>query len=69
MTKAAECVCCSEIDHTAQKLNESEANVNCITEDEGLEPVCLNVWLLQAGLYSYEEHYGMYDIQCEPEHE
>ena len=64
---AAECVCCSQIDAIAQKLDESEADINCITEHEGFELVCLNVWELQAGFFSYRQRYGMCDIQREPE--
>ena len=39
---AAEGVCFSEVDTIAQKLDESEADINCITKDEGFERVCLN---------------------------
>ena len=41
---AAESVCCSEGDDITQKLDESEIDINFITEHEGFEPVCLNVW-------------------------
>ena len=43
MSAAAECVCCSENDAIGQKLDETEAEISCITEHEGFEPVCLNV--------------------------
>ena len=69
MPTAAECVCCSEIDVIVQKMDETEADINCITEHEGFEPVCLNVWVLQAGFFSYRHHYGTHDIRREPEHE
>ena len=52
MLAAAECVCCSEIDATNEKMDETEADINCIIEHEGFEPVCLNVWLLQAFFFS-----------------
>ena len=68
MSTAAECVCFSEIDAIGQKLDETEAEISCITEHEGFEPVCLNVWVLQAVFFSYRQHYGTRDIQHEPTH-
>ena len=65
----AGCICCSEIDVTAQKLDESEAHVNCITVLEGFEPVCLNVWVMQDDFFSCRQHYETLDIQHEPKHE
>lgn len=65
----AECVCCSEIDVIRQKLDEIEAEIKCITEHVGFLPVCLNVWVLQAGFFSYRHHYGTSDVRGEPEHE
>ena len=40
------------------KKEESESEVRCITEHEGFESVCLNVWVLQAAYNSYRYHYG-----------
>ena len=69
MPTAAESVCCREIEATDQKINEIEAKINCITEHEGFEPVCLNIWVLQAGFFMYRQHYGTRDVQREPQHE
>ena len=68
MPTAVESVCCCEIDAIAQKMDETEADISCITEHKGFEPVCLNVWVLQAGFFLYRQHYGTRDVQCEPEH-
>ena len=65
MLTATECECCSEIDVIAQKLDKSEANINCIPKQEGFEPVFLNVWVLQAYFLSQTAC----DINCIPEHE
>ena len=51
MIIAAECVCCCERDVIAQKLDEGEADVNCIIKHECFEPVCLNVWVLQVSFF------------------
>ena len=66
---AAECVCCSETDDLAQKLNEGEADSNYITEHERFEPVCLMFGCCKLAFFSYRQHYGTHDIQCEPERE
>ena len=66
MPTARECVCCSEIDVIGQKIDEYGTALTCITEHEGFEPVCLNVWVLQAGYFSYRQHYGTRDIHSEP---
>ena len=58
MPSNAECLCCREIDKVVNKLEESEGTVSCITEHEGFEPVCLNVWVLQAAYFQYRQHYG-----------
>lgn len=42
-------MCCCEIDAIGQKMNETEAGINCITEHKSFEPVCLNIWVLLAG--------------------
>ena len=54
----AVCLCCREIDKVVNKLKESEGTMSCITEHEGFEPVCLNVWVLQAAYFQYRQHYG-----------
>ena len=65
MPTPVECVCCQEIAATASK---SEASVSGgrITDHEGFSAVCLNVWVLQAGFFSYRYHYGTRDV---PTHE
>ena len=66
-----ECVCCKEIPATANKCETagSDEQKTCITEHEGFEAVCLNVWVLQAGFFSYRYHYGTRDIGDIPTHE
>ena len=53
MPTVAECIWCCEIDITIQKMGQIQAQISSITEHEGFEPVCLNVWVLQAGYFSY----------------
>ena len=43
MPTVAECIWCCEIDITIQKMGQIQAQISCITEHEGFEPVCLNV--------------------------
>ena len=59
---AAKCVCCSDIDVVSQKMDETEADIKCITERKAFDLVCLNVWVLQAGFFSYKEHCGTRDV-------
>ena len=58
MPTVAECICCCEIDRVTQKKEENEVAVSCITQHAGFDPVCLNVWVLQAAYYSYVQDYG-----------
>ena len=44
-------------------MGQIQAQISCITEHEGFEPVCLNIWVLKAGYFSYRQHYGTHDIQ------
>ena len=60
MPTVAECIWCCEIDTTIQKMGQIQAQISCITEHEGFEPVCLNVWVLQAGYFSY--NYDTHDM-------
>ena len=69
MPTVAECIWCCEIDTTIQKMGQIQAQISCITEHEGFEPVCLNFWVLQAGYFSYRQHYGTHDIQDQPGYE
>ena len=43
--------------------------MTCITEHEGFDAVCLNVWVLQAGFFSYHYHYSTRDVGDTPTHE
>ena len=69
MLTVAECIWCCKIDITIQKMGQIQAQISCITEHEGFEPVCLNVWVLQARYFSYRQHYGTHDIQDQPGYE
>ena len=43
---------------TAVIVNKMETtDVLCITEHEGFDAVCLNVWVLQATCYQYKQQY------------
>ena len=35
------------------KKEESTGGISCITNHEGFESVCLNVWVLQAAYFNY----------------
>ena len=69
MPTVVECICCCEIDTTIQKMEQIQAQISCITEHERFEPVCLNVWVLQAGYFSYRKHNCTHDIQDQPGYE
>ena len=71
MPTPIECVCCKEITAIANKCEttSSDETVTCITEHEGFDAVYLNVWVLQAGFFSYCYHYGTRDIGDTPTHE
>ena len=69
MSTAVECVCCSEIDQMTDILQEFGSTVHCITEHDGFEAVCLNVWALQAAYFSYRQQYGSQDTREQPLHE
>ena len=70
MPTATECVCCQEISATADKIGTSESSaIQCITDHEGFDAVCLNVWVLQTSYFTYRYHYGTRDVRDEPQHE
>ena len=71
MPTPVECVCCKEIDATANKSEGSVSGeaVECIADHEGFSAVCLNVWVLQASFFSYRYHYGTRDVRDVPTHE
>ena len=56
MLTAMECVCCHEIDHMDNMLQDFNSVVS-ITSREGFENVCLNVWVLEAAYFSYRQEY------------
>ena len=60
MPTVRECVCCCEIDEMNQKKHDTCNGdaVVCITDHEGFEPVCLNMWVLQTAYFAYRQHYG-----------
>ena len=58
MPTSIESICCCEMDKVAQKKGQNNTPVNCITEHDGFNSVCLNVWVLQAAYYSYRQDYG-----------
>ena len=50
-------------------LHGSDVRVTCITEHEGFDAVCLNVWVLQTSIFSYRYHSGTRDVRDTPTHE
>ena len=46
---------CCEIFQTVDKITETGAL--CITQHEGFEAVCLNVWVLQTACFQYYQQY------------
>ena len=70
MPTPTECVCCQEITAIADKSETSESGtIQCITDHEGFDVVCLNVWVLQASYFTYRQRYGTRDVRDEPQHE
>ena len=60
MAVSEESVCCKEIAGVAGELNElGDPNINCITHHPGFNPVCLNVWVLQASYFQYPQEHGI----------
>ena len=60
-------MCCCEIDSVKGKMEESSNAIHCITDHEGLQPVCLDPWVLQTAYFSYRCRYG--DTEEKPVHE
>ena len=58
MPTSRECICCCEVERVVLKKEENSSEISCITDHEGFESVCLNVWVLQAAYFSYSYHYG-----------
>lgn len=61
MPTNTESVCCCEIDRIVAKKGENESDIQCIVNHEGFDPVCLNVWVLQAAYFSVRQRYGEVD--------
>ena len=60
MDTSRECICCREVDKIIEKMqeNDTDLEIECITDHEGFEAVCLNRWVLQAAYFAYREQYG-----------
>lgn len=76
MPTPEECVCCQEIEAVSNKIDSfasetdsDSVSIQCITEHEGFDAVCLNPWVLQTGFFSYRQHYGTGDIRGTPQNE
>lgn len=69
MPTAVECVCCNEIQQMTDMLQDIDSDISCITQHEGFEAVCLNVWVLQAAYFNYRQQYGTGEIRSQPLHE
>ena len=51
-----ECLHCHEVGAISQKMLDSGNEVDCITDHEGLQTVCLNLWVMQTDNFSYKKH-------------
>ena len=66
MQTDAECICCQEIDKMKEMLIELQLDKGysdndtpkCITQHEGFNPVCTNVYVLDTAYYGYKNQYG-----------
>ena len=58
MPTGEECVCCCEIARVVDELEGTGAP--CITDNEGFNAVCLNIWVLQTASFQYKHQYGKY---------
>jgi hypothetical protein len=66
MTTAAECVCCNqfpEIQAKCQQVLEFGlgSQPKCICQHPGFNPVCLNIWNLQAVFHEFRQNVGNID--------
>ena len=57
MPTKKECVCCCSIGEVVAKMEEIGAV--CITECDGFDAVCLNLWVLQTAYYQYSTDCNM----------
>ena len=44
MPTSRECICCCEVGKVVMKKEESASEISCITDREGFQSVCFNVW-------------------------
>ena len=58
MPTVTECGCCCEIDKVVQKIQNNPIRVNCITQHEGFNAVCLNRWVLRTSFYQFRQSHG-----------
>lgn len=56
MPSVEECVCCKELDSIVNKME--GRGIECITQDNGFQAVCLNPDVLETAYYAYRERYG-----------
>ena len=63
MPTGEECICCCEIALVVDKLEGTGAL--CITEHEGFNAVCLNIWVLQTAFFQYKQQYGRHSEKLE----
>ena len=76
MPTPEESVCCNEIEAISNKIvsftperDDESVSMDCITQHEGFDAVCLNPWVLQTGFFSYRQRYGTGDIRDTPQNE
>ena len=53
-----ESLCCCEIYKLVDKKRENENEIQCIIDHDGFEPVCLNLWVIQAAYSTNRHRYG-----------
>ncbi|XP_022111657.1 uncharacterized protein LOC110990883 [Acanthaster planci] len=58
MPAVRESLCCKEINQVGQKMDNIEADLNCITEHPGFYSVCLDQWVLETVYFQYRQQYG-----------
>ena len=53
MPSAHECGCCCDLDCVTEKKDESSTSIDCFTDYEGFQPICLDVWVLQTAYFTF----------------
>ena len=53
-----ECLCCKEVDKITDIMTEGVTHAQCICEQSGFHPVCLDRYVLQVAYYQYRQQYG-----------